>query len=359
MRKEKDRDVYERIADGIDDQYVNEMLETLQSSSVKERKPHSWAMPVLAAAVVIVLLAIGTINILYHQKKEDITAQTERSGEETEAQSMDSSGNDAEETAQAARSDAELDAEIEALLERMYPERTEVYFEALAKRNDVFYGREVIVEEYVNEEMQEYEQNNERYRQNIYNYIAECMDGGETKEQVVKRLRQWAEAYPELTDEQEAAFNERYEYYDACYRSCVELYGNSNIDFIEIALYYEMIGRPDEELCVIFQLTADEAEKLIATEWTGIEYGGAVTNEWKTEDFCYGTVSAKALLRLVESGDVPKILYVREDVPFPQMNISSWGSIANGVQYIKTHGSFAIRLYEGKEIFYICGYYDD
>lgn len=374
----KDRDVYSRIANGIDDIYISEMLGTLQQTTVKEPDTRSWFLPLLVAVAVMVLLVMGTLNILHHQNREDIPAQTDWSTEEpkfisssennaeTDARAEETSERDTESSSienaktsegepDTTRDEAELDAEIEELLNQMYPERSELYFEALAERNYIYYENEMTIEEYKNEQMEEYTQNNEKNKQRIYEYIAECMDGGETKEQVVERLRQWVQAYPELTDEQEKEFNERYEYYDECYRSCVETYRKATIQAIFIALYYEEIGCSDEELCVIFRSTAEEAKKLIDIEWTEIETD---VLSLQTGNYCYGNVSAGALLQIVESGNVPQILYVREDVPFPQMNIDSGGSIANKVQYEKNHGQYAIRIDEGKEIFSHCGYYD-
>lgn len=174
------------------------------------------------------------------------------------------------------------------------------------------------------------------------------MEDGETEEQVVERLRQWVEAYPELTDEQEKAFNERYDYYDECYRSCVELYGGKDaIAVIVIALYYEEIGRPEEQLCVVFQLFVEEAEKLIDIEWTEV-YAGDIKREWETEDFCYGEVSAASLLKLVEERRIPRTLYVPEEISFPYI-ITDYESVAKWVQYAKRHYGYFIGVLDGRE----------
>lgn len=368
----KDRDVYSRIANGIDDKYISEMLGTLQQTTVKEPDTRSWFLPLLVAVAVVVLLVMGTLNILHHQNREDIPAQTDWSAEEpkfisssennaeTDARAEETSERDTESSSienaktsegepDTTRDEAELDAEIEELLNQMYPERSELYFEALAERNYIYYENEMTIEEYKKEQMEEYTQNNEKNKQRIYEYIAECMDGGETKEQVVERLRQWVQAYPELTDEQEKEFNERYEYYDECYRSCVETYNrNEMIEFIATALYYEEIGRSKEQLCVVFQLSVEEAGKLIDIEWTEV-YAGDIKREWETVDFCYGKVSAASLLKLVEEGKIPKTLYVPEEISFPYINITYYGSIAEWVQYAKRHFGYFIGVLDGRE----------
>lgn len=368
----KDRDVYSRIANGIDDIYISEMLGSLQQTTVKEPDTRSWFLPLLVAVAVMVLLVMGTLNILHHQNREDIPAQTDWSTEEpkfisssennaeTDARAEETSERDTESSSienaktsegepDTTRDEAELDAEIEELLNQMYPERSELYFEALAERNYIYYENEMTIEEYKKEQMEEYTQNNEKNKQRIYEYIAECMDGGETKEQVVERLRQWVQAYPELTDEQEKEFNERYEYYDECYRSCVETYNrNEMIEFIATALYYEEIGRSEEQLCVVFQLSVEEAGKLIDIEWTEV-YAGDIKREWETVDFCYGKVSASSLLKLVEEGKIPKTLYVPEEISFPYINITYYGSIAEWVQYAKRHFGYFIGVLDGRE----------
>lgn len=77
--------------------------------------------------------------------------------------------------------------------------------------------------------------------------------------------------YPELTDEQEKAFNEQYQYYEDCYKNNTKREAEHfGVDFITVALYYDMIGKPKETLCVILSLTVEEAEKLVDIEWTAV-----------------------------------------------------------------------------------------
>lgn len=78
------------------------------------------------------------------------------------------------------------------------------------------------------------------------------------------------------------------------------------------------------------------------------------------EGYCYGVVPAKALLKLVETGKIQHVLYVREDVLLWQDDIrNNRDSVAALVQYEKYHGQFEITANEeGKKVFRLCGYYD-
>ncbi len=381
MMLEKRENQLLRVLEGIDDAYLKSAMELLSTDS-PEKKNHGIAGAVFAAAAEVFVLVMGVFNVANRRGDNLDPVQTLPGEQETEGLGIVSSDNDlqlreslaggtladeegdgAEEESQredgqdTLEGDANLEERICLVLEMLYPERSEMYFEALAQRNARYYQGQQTMEEYKEEQMAQFVEEQRKNRQTVREYIAECISAGEEQCQVVERLEQWAAAYPELTDEQEQIFNERYKLYEEYYNTSAapvrDVYPNQ---FIFIALYYDLLGRQEEELCVIFETSVEGAEKLVDTDWREIE-----TDEPSLQGnpYCYGYVSARALLELVEAGKAPQIFFLREDIAYPQINIvNNRESVATAVQYEKHHGQFRIRRDGDKESFSLCAYYD-
>lgn len=268
--------------------------------------------------MVLALIVAGTINILHYQKRGDIPAQTDWNEEETKERNINSSENDArKDTAEnngkdntqedindtkqhiETRDETIPEAEIDDLLKQIFPERSEVYYQALAASG---YSQTEI------QNVRGWEENREENKINFYEKVLKYNCSYGTKEQAIEQLTQLIAEYPELTDEQELEYRKRladYERYD----------GDWIYDTIKIALYYEEAGRPDELLGII---TTEEIAQNLKGEWQVLKAGsGSISaNIDQTKDWYYGNISAASVLGLLEKKDTTEIyLIAREDVP--------------------------------------------
>jgi hypothetical protein len=370
MMDQRRKAVGQQVMDGIDNTYIEELADFLQVEP--KTVTHNWFGPLLAAVAVLALLAAGTINIMHQQRGSDFPAQTDYSETpqpETEHTDANVSDNDAQETTaetagevdeehteeetSAPDDDNALGEEIENIVNLMYPERSEVYFEALAQRLCTYEAHSApeqldeILAERQKELLLEFPQENEINKQRIYDYVETCMNEGESRAHVAERLKQWQEAYPELTDEQELNFNEQYNCYEEKYLKGKERAGGYyEEDVIFEALYYDFIGRPDQQMQIALNLSAEEAKSFIDADWVTVEDG----MHGEERNYCYGNISAETILKAIESEKLPSdcfMLRLREEAASSE--ILSGRSVAMSVLYNKTHSCYKIKKIDGKE----------
>lgn len=366
MREEKNRDVYERIENGIDDRYINEMLETLQKGTVREGRAHSWFWMVLAAAVVLVFLVMGTMNILHHQNREDIPAQTGGSqdvSEETERGSIDGSGNYAERTdtsegeAASTKDDEEKETanhqEQSWQSEPMYAFyngklygyegswRTEVPSSAqLVGEGKIVQGQpehELEVSG-VPEGIKVYYSEEEGY---IYDYVYlstgyECFLLEEKSENSIVRSYRYAydflpetikKDYPLPNEKQMVQWGERIKNYDVDEKAEWPFFEE---ELCWILNYFDVVGRGEQKLFVMLDMELQQAEKLTGVQLTAVGIGDIYSGTIEGKNGSYGYVSADTLLRLMNEGYGAQIFLLQdqnqERFPFANFDGCDMGS---------------------------------
>ena len=230
-------------------------------------------------------------------------------------------------------SDAQLDETIEEILNLMYPERTDVFFAAAAERENPDDA-----EEYKNALAENFAENNEQTKQYIRDYVDDCIAEGETKADVVKRLSEWSETYPQLTDEQEENFNERYWYYDDLYVQQTGVLKKDTIsnDVLAVSLYYDELGMGDKEICVAFAVDVNTATKLVDTEWKMVDNGDWIF-VWDDADnpmeYCYGWVTASDILELIEENQIPPTVYLCDEKQINYIDTTYLNNYSKGISF--------------------------